>query len=134
MDFGCVIESPDVQSIYEIPLRFLEQGLDREVCQRLRLETKEPDLRPGSIMTERILHPTHRVRIAVVGKYTDLHDAYKSVQEALIHGGIPNEAERRDRVACRATSSPTRPPPAASSAASTACSSPAGSASAASTG
>ena len=79
VDFGCVVESPDVQSIYEIPLRFFEQGLDREVCQRLRLETKEPDLRGWKAMTERILHPAHRVRIAVVGKYTALHDAYKSV-------------------------------------------------------
>jgi len=93
VDFGCVIESPDVKSIYEIPVRFFEQGLDREVCQRLRLETKEPDLQPWRIMTERILHPTHRVHIAVVGKYTDLHDAYKSVVEALIHGGIPSEAK-----------------------------------------
>jgi CTP synthase len=93
VDFGCVIESPDVKSIYEIPLRFLEQGLDREVCQRLRLETKEPDLQGWRSMTERILRPTKRVRIAVVGKYTDLRDAYKSVQEALIHGGIPNDAK-----------------------------------------
>jgi CTP synthase len=93
VDFGCVIESPDVKSIYEIPVRFFEQGLDREVCQRLRLETREPDLRGWKQMTERILHPSKRVRIAVVGKYTDLRDAYKSVQEALIHGGIPNDAK-----------------------------------------
>jgi CTP synthase len=93
VDFGCVIESPDVRSIYEIPVRFFEQGLDREVCQRLRLETREPDLQGWKTMTERILHPTKRVRIAVVGKYTDLRDAYKSVQEALIHGGIPNDAK-----------------------------------------
>ena len=93
MDFGCVIESPDVKSIYEIPLRFLEQGLDREVCQRLRLETREPDLQGWRSMSERILRPNKRVRIAVVGKYTDLRDAYKSVQEALIHGGIPNDAK-----------------------------------------
>jgi CTP synthase len=93
VDFGCVIESPDVKSIYEIPVRFFEQGLDREVCQRLRLETREPDLQGWKKMTERILHPTKRVRIAVVGKYTDLRDAYKSVQEALTHGGIPNDAK-----------------------------------------
>ena len=93
VDFGCVVESPDVRSIYEIPLRFLEQGLDREVCQRLRLETKDPDLRGWKAMTERILQPTHKVRIAVVGKYTALHDAYKSVSEALIHGGIPHDAK-----------------------------------------
>jgi CTP synthase len=93
VDFGCVIESPDVKSIYEIPLRFFEQGLDREVCQRLRLETREPDLQGWRAMTERILRPSKRVRIAVVGKYTDLRDAYKSVQEALIHGGIPHDAK-----------------------------------------
>jgi len=93
VDFGCVIESPDVTSIYEIPVRFFEQGLDREVCQRLRLETREPDLQGWRSMTERILHPGKRVRIAVVGKYTDLRDAYKSVQEALIHGGISNDAK-----------------------------------------
>jgi CTP synthase len=93
VDFGCVIESPDVKSIYEIPLRFHEQGLDREVCQRLRLETVEPDLRGWKTMTDRILHPSNRVRIAVVGKYTALHDAYKSVHEALVHGGIPHDAK-----------------------------------------
>jgi CTP synthase len=91
VDFGCVIESPDVKSIYEIPIRFEEQGFDRVVCQRLHLETQDPDLGPWKAMTERILRPTDRVNIAVVGKYTDLHDAYKSVQEALLHGGIPND-------------------------------------------
>ena len=91
VDFECVIESPDVASIYEIPTRFRDQGFDRVVCERLRLETREPDLGPWKAMVERILHPKSRVRIAVVGKYTDLHDAYKSVQEALIHGGITHD-------------------------------------------
>ncbi len=91
VDFGCVIESPDVRSIYEIPLRFHEQGFDREVCARLHLETREPDLLDWTGMVQRILEPTERVKIAVVGKYTDLHDAYKSVQEALLHGGIPHD-------------------------------------------
>ncbi len=88
VDFAAVIESPDVQSIYELPLRFFEQGFDREVCARLRLETPEPDLTAWGEMVHRILEPKHRVRIAVVGKYTDLQDAYKSVGEALLHGGI----------------------------------------------
>jgi CTP synthase len=91
VDFGCVVESPDVRSIYEIPLRFLDQGLDREVCQRLKLETKEPDLRSWKLIVDRIINPVERVKIAVVGKYTDLHDAYKSVAEALLHGGVPHE-------------------------------------------
>jgi CTP synthase len=81
-----------VVTIYEIPLRFRDQGFDRVVCERLRLETKEPDLTAWKAIVERIVHPKHQVRIAVVGKYTDLHDAYKSVQEALIHGGIGNDS------------------------------------------
>ncbi|MEE8361526.1 MAG: CTP synthase [Gemmatimonadales bacterium] len=93
VDFGCVIESPDVQTIYQIPLLFHEQGFDRVVCQRLNIETKEPDLRAWKAMTDRILQPTRSVRIAMVGKYTDLPDAYKSVVEALIHGGITNDAK-----------------------------------------
>ena len=92
VDFGCVVESPDVRSIYEIPLRLHEQGLDREVCTRLRLETKEPDLRSWRAMVETILHPKEQVRVAVVGKYTELADSYKSIHEALVHGGIANNA------------------------------------------
>ena len=92
VDFDCVIESPDVSSIYEIPLRFHDQGLDRVVCERLRLETRDPDLAAWEAIVDRVLQPAHKVRIAVVGKYTALHDAYKSVQEALIHGGIANDA------------------------------------------
>src|SRR5256886_11956718 len=72
VDFGCVVESPDVKSIYEIALKLQEQGLDREVCRRLHLETKEPDLRGWAQMVEKILNPADRVRIAVVGKYTEL--------------------------------------------------------------
>ncbi|HXV91621.1 MAG TPA: CTP synthase [Gemmatimonadales bacterium] len=92
VDFGCVVESPDVRSIYEIPLKLHDQGLDREVCARLRLETKEPDLRAWRAMVETILHPKEQVRIAVVGKYTELADSYKSIHEALVHGGIANDA------------------------------------------
>jgi CTP synthase len=91
VDYSCVIESPDVASIYEIPLRLHEQGLDREVCQRLRLETKEPDLTKWGALVEKIRHPKDTVRVAVVGKYTDLADSYKSVNEALVHGGIAND-------------------------------------------
>jgi len=91
VDFGCVVESPDVKSIYEIPLTLHQQGLDREVCYRLHLETKEPDLRGWAQMVDKILKPPARVRIAVVGKYTELADSYKSIHEALVHGGIAND-------------------------------------------
>jgi len=92
VDFGCVVESPDVKSIYQIPLKLHEQGLDKEVCLRLHLETKEPDLRAWAAMVDKILHPPQQVRIAVVGKYTELADSYKSIHEALVHGGIANES------------------------------------------
>ncbi len=92
VDFGCVIECPDVRSIYEIPLKLNDQSLDKEVCDRLKLETKEPDLRSWSAMVDKILRPDTEVRIAVVGKYTELADSYKSIKEALAHGGIANSA------------------------------------------
>ncbi|MBW8773452.1 MAG: CTP synthase, partial [Gemmatimonadetes bacterium] len=92
VDYSCVVESPDVATIYEIPVRFKEQGLDAAVCERLRLENRAPDISKWEAMVQTVLHPKREVKIAVVGKYTDLHDAYKSVSEALIHGGIANDA------------------------------------------
>ncbi|MEY4608428.1 MAG: synthetase [Gemmatimonadota bacterium] len=91
VEFGAVIESPDVSTIYQIPLVFHEQGFDELVCRRLGLETTAPDLSAWQEMVRRVTHPPRKVRIAVVGKYTDYADSYKSVQEALIHGGIANE-------------------------------------------
>jgi CTP synthase len=91
VDFGSVIESRDVPTIYEIPLAFHEQGLDERVVARLGLGGRAPDLSAWRQMVTRITSPSERVRIAVVGKYTDLVDSYKSVQEALIHGGIAND-------------------------------------------
>jgi CTP synthase len=91
VDFSCVIESPDVRSIYELPLRFHDQGFDAAVCARLGLETREPDLAKWGAVVERVLRPKGRVTIGVVGKYTALHDAYKSVGEALLHGGIQHD-------------------------------------------
>ncbi|MEE8134379.1 MAG: CTP synthase, partial [Gemmatimonadales bacterium] len=91
VDHACVIENRDAETIYEVPLRFHDQNLDSLVCERLGLDVKEPDLRPWSAMVEKITHPSKRVRIAIVGKYTALTDAYKSIQEALVHGGITNE-------------------------------------------
>ena len=91
VEFDAVIESPDVSTIYEIPLVFRQQGFDALVCRRLGLETPEPDLAAWTAMVRRVTHPARKVRIAVVGKYTDYADSYKSVQEALIHGGIAND-------------------------------------------
>ncbi|MGI9044107.1 MAG: CTP synthase [Gemmatimonadaceae bacterium] len=92
VDFGAVVESRDVPTIYQIPLTFHEQGLDERVMHRLGLlGRKAPDLSAWRAMVERVISPSGRVRIAVIGKYTELVDSYKSVQEALIHGGIAND-------------------------------------------
>jgi CTP synthase len=91
VEFGCVIESPDVRTIYEIPLKFHEQGFDDKVLEKLGLDMPKPDLTTWRQLVDRVLKPHDRVKIAVVGKYTDYADSYKSVQESLIHGGIAND-------------------------------------------
>ncbi|MEN9591698.1 MAG: synthetase, partial [Gemmatimonadota bacterium] len=91
VDFGAVIESPDVPTIYEIPLSFEQQGFADRVMERLRLVAPTPNLTKWRTMVQHITKPHARVKICVVGKYTDYIDSYKSVQEALIHGGIAND-------------------------------------------
>ncbi len=91
VEFGNVIESVDVPTIYQIPLTFHEQGLDERVMNRLNLTGRQPDLGRWETLVNRVVHPRDKVRIAVVGKYTQFIDSYKSVQEALIHGGIGND-------------------------------------------
>jgi CTP synthase len=91
VEFGAVIESPDAPTIYEIPLAFHAQGLDEKIVQKLNLAAQAPDLSTWRELVQRIVAPHDRVRIAVVGKYTDYVDSYKSVLEALIHGGIAND-------------------------------------------
>ncbi|HEY5545846.1 MAG TPA: CTP synthase [Gemmatimonadaceae bacterium] len=91
VEFGNVIESRDVPTIYQIPLSFYDQGLDERVVRRLELEGNEPDLSAWRAMVSRVISPRDRVRVAVVGKYTELVDSYKSIQEALVHGGIAND-------------------------------------------
>jgi CTP synthase len=91
VEFGAVIESPDVRTIYEIPLRFHDQGLDERVVQKLGIAAPGPELGRWRELVEHITNPHERVRVAVVGKYTDYQDSYKSVVESLIHGGIAND-------------------------------------------
>ena len=89
-----VIEALDVETIYEVPLELRRQRLDDFVLKCFGLTAPEPDLRAWSRIVERIKAPTRgTVRIAVVGKYTELVDAYKSVEQALTHGGIANDVE-----------------------------------------
>ena len=88
-----VIEERDKQfSIYEVPLSLVNHGLDDIVVRRLHLKASPLDLTAWRDMVERIMHPKHEVRIAVVGKYMKHRDAYKSVYEALDHAGIANRA------------------------------------------
>jgi len=91
VEFGAVIESRDVPTIYQIPLLFHEQGMDERIARRLGIDRPAPDLATWRAMVHRIVNPSARVKIAVVGKYTELADSYKSVSEALIHGGIAND-------------------------------------------
>ncbi len=91
VEFGNVVESRDVPTIYQIPISFHDQGLDDRVVRRLGLEGNDPDLSSWREMVSRVITPRDRVRVAVVGKYTELVDSYKSIQEALVHGGIAND-------------------------------------------
>jgi CTP synthase len=89
-----VIEARDVETIYEVPLKFKEQRLDDVILKLLGLHGPEPDLASWMEMVGRVKRPSSGdARIAVVGKYTSLVDSYKSIQEALIHGGIANDVK-----------------------------------------
>jgi len=86
---NAVIEEPDVeQTIYEVPFMFIDQGLDRLVIERLGLKAGKLDLGLWPEILEAIRHPQSEATIAVVGKYGELQDAYKSIYEAIGHGGI----------------------------------------------
>ncbi len=84
-----VISAHDVQNKYQVPLLLNEQGVDRWLLKRLNLEAKadEPDLEGWTRFLDGFLEPSHTVDIGVVGKYTDLTDAYMSIQEAFVHAG-----------------------------------------------
>jgi CTP synthase len=91
-----VVEAADVKhSIYELPLMMHGEHLDDLVCEYLHLPAKTPDLTSWKNFVDRIVNPTHKVRIAVVGKYIELMDAYKSVYEALTHAGAANDCAVR---------------------------------------
>lgn len=87
-----VIPALDVKTIYEVPLTYHAEGLDTQVldCFGLLDCSKDPDLSTWEEIVHRVKEPEHKVKIAVVGKYTNLADSYKSLNEALVHGGIAN--------------------------------------------
>lgn len=85
-----VITAKDVDCIYEIPLIFHQEGLDEKIVERLNIWTREPDLTPWHNLVKTFKHPKDEVTIAIVGKYVNLKDSYKSLNEALVHGGLAN--------------------------------------------
>ncbi|MEX2530328.1 MAG: CTP synthase [Gemmatimonadota bacterium] len=94
VDLRGVVEALDADSIYQVPLELHAQGLDDYVLELLGLEAPRPRLEAWTRMVERVTNPRRgTVKVAVVGKYTDLVDSYKSVQEALIHGGIASDVK-----------------------------------------
>ncbi len=90
-----VIPALDVDTIYQVPISYHEQGLDAEVCRHFHVESPEPKLDRWTNIVERVRQPEGEVTIAVVGKYTSLLDSYKSLAEALTHGGIANNVRVR---------------------------------------
>jgi CTP synthase len=87
---SCVISAPDVANIYEVPLSLAAEGLDDQLLRHLHMEASPPDLSRWLAMLENLEHPQGDVHIGVVGKYVQLEDAYKSLREALVHGGLAN--------------------------------------------
>ena len=85
-----VISALDASSIYDVPLVYHREGLDMEICRHFDLPLNEPDLLVWQDIVQRLSHPEGEVNIAVVGKYTSLIDSYKSLAEALVHGGLDN--------------------------------------------
>jgi CTP synthase len=85
-----VITAKDVECIYEVPLIFHKEGLDNKIIELLNIWTRTPRLEDWGNLCERIKHPEYAVTIAIVGKYVDLTESYKSLNEALSHGGLPN--------------------------------------------
>ncbi len=85
---GHVLQNLDVEYLYEAPLAMEKENLAKVACECLRLDCPEPDLEDWKQMVDNLRHPTKEVNISLVGKYTQLHDAYISVVEALKHGGI----------------------------------------------
>ena len=94
VDANAVMESIDVPTIYEVPLKMHEQHLDEVVLDKLNLPAeKEPDMAAWTAFVEKVKHPAKKIEIALVGKYTELPDAYKSICESFIHPGAVNDCK-----------------------------------------
>jgi len=92
VQLDAVIPAKDEDTIYKVPLALHEAGLDDRLCELLNIWSREPDLSKWERIVRILEHPDRRVRIAMVGKYVDLAESYKSLSEALTHGGLPHNA------------------------------------------
>jgi CTP synthase len=92
VDESSVITAKDVEWIYEVPLIFHQEGLDERIVEKLHMWTAAPNLKKWEKVVQTLKNPKETVRIAVVGKYMELKESYKSLIESLVHGGIANEA------------------------------------------
>ncbi len=92
-----VISVKDVDSIYAVPLILRDQGLDQKIAEKMNMWSRAARMREWEAVVEKIRQPRHHVRIGIVGKYVDLTESYKSLSEALIHGGVANHC-RVERV------------------------------------
>ena len=88
-----VITAIDVDTIYEVPLRLHEEGADDRILEKLGIWTGSPNIKPWEELVDKIKHPKKTVTIGITGKYVELREAYKSLHESLIHGGIANDAK-----------------------------------------
>ena len=89
-----IIQSIDVNTIYDVPLKMLEEGLDRVVLDKLQLQPKQShQLEAWNAFLKRFKNPKHQIKIGLVGKYVELQDSYKSILESLIHAGADQETE-----------------------------------------
>lgn len=94
VDVGSVIEAIDAESIYDVPLLMLREKLDTVVITKLRLKDKrEPNLKVWKTFLGKLKNPTYELNIALVGKYNELQDAYKSIYESFVHAGAVNECK-----------------------------------------
>ncbi len=89
----CVITAIDVDTIYEVPLYLHNEGLDTKILELLNIWTGQPNIKPWEELVHKLKNPKKAVTIAITGKYVDLTESYKSLHEALVHGGIANDAK-----------------------------------------
>ncbi|MDC0335948.1 CTP synthase [Pseudodesulfovibrio sp.] len=93
VDQDAVFTGVDVTSIYEVPMKFYEEGVDQKIAILLKLPARNAELEPWETLVHTLQNPKGTVKIGIIGKYVDLTEAYKSLHEALVHGGVANEVQ-----------------------------------------